>query len=62
MVCSPVCSSDHDAVQVLALLNISLIGAGVPPLDDPGKGGSSDDLKPVTYNHSHQGLKQCVGV
>jgi dihydroorotase len=33
--------------RVLALLNISLIGAGIPPLDDPGKGGSSDDLAPV---------------
>jgi dihydroorotase len=38
---------DQCKTRVLALLNISLIGAGVPPLDDPSKGGSSDDLVPV---------------
>ena len=38
---------DRCKTRVLALLNISLIGAGIPPLADPGQGGSSDDMVPV---------------
>ena len=38
---------DQCKTRVLVLLNISMIGAGAPPLPDPGKGGSSDDLQPV---------------
>jgi dihydroorotase len=38
---------DQCKTRVLVLLNISMIGAGAPPLEDPGKGGSSDDMQPV---------------
>eukprot|EP00329_Picozoa_sp_Boothbay-MS584-11_P008296 72856_5 len=37
---------DQCKTRVLALLTISIIGAGGPPPSDPSQGGGSDDLLP----------------